>query len=133
MAVAALITVSIWWRGDVGPPEAIAPKGAIDFVRRANIKGNVLNEYGFGGYLIFSGIPTFVDGRALLFGDAFLRRYFEAVGLVDIDSTFELLDEYKVTWVVLYPKAPLALALARSGVWDKAYSDKFSVVLVRHQ
>jgi hypothetical protein len=133
MAVAALITVSTWWRGDVGPPEAIAPKGAIDFVRRANIKGNVFNEYDFGGYLIFSGIPTFVDGRDLPFGDAFLRRYFEAVGLVDINSTFELLDEYKVTWAILYPKAPLALALARSGLWDEAYSDKFSVVLVRRQ
>jgi hypothetical protein len=133
IAVAALITVSTWWRGDVAPSEAIAPKGAIDFVRRTNIKGNVFNEYDFGGYLIFSDIPTFVDGRDLPFGDAFLRRYFEAVGLVDINSTFELLDEYAVTWIILYPKAPLALALARSGLWDEAYSDKFSVVLVRRQ
>ena len=78
MAVAALITVSTWWR-TVSPPENIAPKGAIDFVQRKNIIGNVFNDYNFGGYLIFSGIPTFVDGRALPFGDAFLHKYFDTV------------------------------------------------------
>jgi hypothetical protein len=133
MAVAVLITVSTWWRGDVSPPEAIAPKGAIDFVQRANMTGNVFNDYDFGGYLIFRGIPTFVDGRALLFGDAFLRRYFDAVSLTDINDAFKLLDEYKVTWVILRPKAPLALALARSALWDEAYSDEFSAVLVRRR
>jgi hypothetical protein len=133
MAVAALITVSTWWRADVSPPEAIAPKGAIDFVQRANITGNVFNDYDFGGYLIFRGIPTFVDGRALPFGDAFLHRYFDAVSLTDINESFKLLDEYKVTWVILRPKQPLALALARSPLWDEVYSDKFSVVLVRHR
>jgi hypothetical protein len=133
MAVAALITVSTWWRTDVSPPAAIAPKGAIEFVRRTNIGGNVFNEYDFGGYLIFSGVPTFVDGRALLFGDAFLHRYFDAVSLTDINDAFALLDEYKVTWAILHPNEPLALALARSALWDEAYSDKFSVVLVRRR
>ena len=131
MAIAALITVWTWWRVNVTPPEAIAPKAAIDFVQRAKIIGNVFNAYDFGGYLIFLGIPTFVDGRALPFGDAFLHRYFDAVSLTDINSAFELLDEYKVTWVILHPKEPLALALARSALWDEAYSDKFSVVLAR--
>jgi hypothetical protein len=131
MVIAALITASTWRRGDVSPPAAIAPKTAIDFVQRTNIKGNVFNEYDFGGYLIFSGIPTFVDGRNLVFGDAFMHKYSDATSLTDINSAFELLDEYKVNWVILYPKAPLALALARSGLWDEAYSDKSSIVLVR--
>jgi hypothetical protein len=133
MVIATLITVSTWRRGDVSPPEAIAPKAAIDFVQRTNIKGNVFNEYDFGGYLIFSGIPTFVDGRNLVFGDAFMHKYSDAISLTDIDSAFKLLDEYKVAWVILYPKAPLALALARSGLWDEAYSDKSSIVLVRRR
>jgi hypothetical protein len=132
MALAALITVSSW-RADVNPPEAIAPKGAIEFVRGKNISGNVFNAYDLGGYLIFSGIPTFVDGRALPFGDAFLHRYFDAVGLTDINDAFELLDEYKVSWVILHPHEALALALARSALWDEAYSDKFSIVFVRRR
>jgi hypothetical protein len=132
MAVAALITVSTWWR-DVCPPEDIAPKGAIDFVQRKNITGNVFNDYKFGGYLIFSGIPTFVDGRGLPFGDAFLHKYFDTVNLVDINRAFGMLDQYDVAWVILQPVQPLAKALVRSGLWDEVYSDKFSIVLVRRQ
>jgi hypothetical protein len=133
MAIAALITVATWRRGDISPPAAIAPKAAIDFVQRTNIRGNVFNEYDFGGYLIFVGIPTFVDGRALPFGDAFLHRYSDAINPINIKTAFELLDEYKVNWILLYPKTRLALALARSGLWNEAYSDDFSVVLVRHR
>jgi len=132
MAVAALITVSTWWR-DVSPPEDVAPKGAIDFVQRKNITGNVFNDYKFGGYLIFSGIPTFVDGRALPFGDAFLHKYFDTVNLVDINRAFGMLDQYHVAWVILQPMQPLAKALARSGLWDDVYSDKSSIVFVRRQ
>jgi len=133
IVIAMCVTVATWRRGDVSPPETIAPKAAIDFVQRTNIKGNVFNEYDFGGYLIFVGVPTFVDGRDLQFGDAFLHEYFDAVALVDINRAFALLDEYKVSWVILYPKAPLALALARSGLWDEAYADNFSIVLVRRR
>ena len=32
----------------------------------------VLNNYDFGGYLIFFGVKVFVDGRTDMYGDAFL-------------------------------------------------------------
>jgi hypothetical protein len=35
----------------------------------------VLNTYGFGGYLIFSGVRPFIDGRSDMYGDAFFMRY----------------------------------------------------------
>jgi len=65
-----------------------------------------LNSYAFGAYLIFSGIPTFVDGRALPFGDAFIQKSIETEDLVDISRAFEMLNDYKVNWVILPPKAP---------------------------
>ena len=133
MVLAALITLSAWWRRDIVPPKSIAPQAAIDFVRRANIRGNVFNDFNFGGYLIFSGIPTFIDGRMLPFGDTFFRKYYDAANLIDIKSAFETLDEYKVSWVLLYRKEPLAKALARSPLWDEVYSDEYSVVFVRRR
>jgi hypothetical protein len=133
MAVAALVTISTWWLEDPAPPNAITPKAAIDFVRRTNITGNVLNDYMFGGFLIFSGIPTFVDGRDMPFGDAFLHKYFDAVDLVDIDGAFYLLDDYKVSWIILNPLEPLTKAIAQSTLWDKVYSDEYSVVFIRHR
>ena len=35
----------------------------------------VLNEYAFGGYLIFNDVRPFIDSRAELYGDRFLARY----------------------------------------------------------
>ncbi|MGA8611913.1 MAG: hypothetical protein WB760_09405 [Xanthobacteraceae bacterium] len=130
MVVAVAITASSWWRQDIVPTKSIMPKAAIDFVRRANITGNVLNSYNFGGYLIWSGIPTFIDGRAELFGDAFLTKFFAASDS-DTDSGFALLDEYKVSWVLLVPKLALAKALARSEDWNEVYSDEYAAVFVR--
>jgi hypothetical protein len=130
-ALAALITASTWWREDIVPSKDMAPTAAIDFVQRTNISGNVFNSYEFGGYLIFAGIPTFVDGRALPFGDAFLHEYSDAVNLIDISKAFEMLDQYKISWIILPPTEPLTKALARSAQWDRAYSDEYAVVFVR--
>ena len=129
VTVAALATVLPWWLRDVAPPKSIAPAAAIDFVRRSNIKGNVFNDYNFGGFLIWSHIPTFVDGRALPFGDDFLHKYFDA--LVDFDSAFQILNEYNIGWVILMPRLPLAKAIARYPSWVTVYSDEYSVIFER--
>jgi hypothetical protein len=131
LAMAALATAYSWRYTNSGPDESKAPKAAIDFVRQSKISGNVFNSYDFGGYLIFSAIPTFVDGRVTPYTDDFLRKYAEAVNLVDINKAFLLLDDYKVTWVILHPIEPLAKALAQSALWHNAYSDKYAVVFVR--
>ena len=133
MVLAVLSTGWTWWRQDIVPPESTAPRAAIQFVKRTNITGNVFNDYNFGGYLIFSGIPTFIDGRAELFGDAFLQRYADALNLVDINGAFELLDEYKVNWVILRPSEPLAKAIARNTLWNEVYADDYSIVFVRRR
>ena len=131
LAMAALATAYSWGYSNSGPDESKAPKAAIDFVRQSKISGNVFNSYDFGGYLIFSAIPTFVDGRVAPYTDDFLRKYADAVNLVDINKAFLLLDDYKVTWVILHPIEPLAKALAQSALWHNAYSDKYAVVFVR--
>ena len=131
-ALAVVMTTSTWWRQDIVPPKANTPEAALNFVRSKNITGNVFNDYLFGGYLIWSGIPTFIDGRAELFGDDFVRTYAETVTVADINKAFAVLDEYKVNWVILEPKEPLAKAITR-GSWDEAYSDKYAVVFVRRQ
>jgi hypothetical protein len=134
LTLASVITASTWWRKDFIQSESVAPKAAVDFVQAANITGNVFNDYTFGGYLIFRGIPTFIDGRALPFGDDFFHKYMDTVDLVDIRSAFEVLDEYKVSWIIIVPSQPLTKALAQSALWDKAYADKYAVVFVRrHQ
>jgi hypothetical protein len=116
----------------IEPPSQNAPKGAIDFVAQAGISGNVFNDYKFGGYLIFKGIPTFIDGRAELYGDQFLNDYFAAVSLSDIRASYRLLDTHKIDWVLLEPHRPLSHALRlNSNDWTEVFSDRNAVVFVR--
>jgi hypothetical protein len=130
-SLAVIATVFSWRFQELEPPASAAPRGAINYVKDANIGGRVFNSYDFGGYLIFSGIPTFVDGRADLYGDEFLRRYFAALNLIDQEASFRLLDDYKIDWAILRPSEPLAKALYASMTWRNVYSDESAVVFIR--
>ena len=43
--------------------------------RRSSRRKPVLNDYAFGGYLIWSHVRPFIDGRADMYGDAMLGLY----------------------------------------------------------
>jgi hypothetical protein len=81
----------------------------------------VYAEYNFGGYLIWRGIPTFIDGRTLVFGEL-ARDYFTKVGK---DRT-ELIDRYHVEWLLLPPWFGVA-----SPRWKEVYRDDVAVIYVR--
>jgi hypothetical protein len=130
-ALAVLATASLWRRTDIVPSGAIAPAAAIDFVKRNKISGNVFNNQQFGGYLIWSGIPVFIDGRLELYGDVFEREYAQTLALADVARAYALLDEYNIAWTILNPYEPLVGELARNAAWDKAYADADAVVFVR--
>src|SRR5438046_9375863 len=91
----------------------------------------VFNIHVFGCVLIFSGIPAVVVGRADLYGDEFLRRYFAAMNLIDYAASFRLLDDYKIDWAILRPSEPLTKALDASTTWRNVYSDESAAVFMR--
>ena len=129
--IVACAGATMWTVGPrIQPPTVRMPKEAIAAARLAGIHGNVLNTYGFGGYLIFEGIPTFVDGRVELFGNQFLRRYFNAMSLANIDDAAQILKQYDVQWALLRPREPIAFMLKADG-WVKIYADKTAIVLAR--
>jgi hypothetical protein len=90
--------------------------------------GPVLNDYGFGGYLIFANIPTFIDGRGELYGGRFIDRYNRDVSLADLNDFFKLLDEYKIGATLLEPNTPAVALLDRLPEWRRVYTDGVAVV-----
>lgn len=80
--------------------DVIASAAALGFAESHNVSGPVFNTYKFDDYLIFSGIEPFFDGRAELYGDAFIKRYGEAI-LGMSDQLPALLGEYGITWTLL--------------------------------
>ena len=131
--IVAITGIVMWTVGPrIQPPAGRAPENAIAAANRAGIKGNVLNSHGFGGYLIFEGIPTFVDGRVELYGNEFLRRYFDALKLVDPDDAVQLLKQYNIRWALLQPHEPIVFMLKSNG-WVQLYSDQSAIVLANNR
>jgi hypothetical protein len=112
---------------DVRPAPAITPEAAVAQAKLAEA-GPVLNDYSFGGYLIFAGIPTFIDGRGELYGGPFINRYNRALALIDLDDFLKLLDEYKIGATLLAPRTPAVALLDRLPAWQRVYSDDVAVV-----
>src|ERR1700686_3700639 len=112
---------------DVRPPPINTPEAAVANADLAKA-GPVLNDYSFGGYLIFAGIPTFIDGRGELFGGQFIARYNRALSLADLGDFLKLLDQYKFGATLLAPDTPAVALLDRLPDWQRVYSDDIAVV-----
>ena len=114
-------------RRGLRPRADVAPAVAIAAARNAGLSGHVLNSIRFGGYLMFVGIPTFVDGRADLFGDAFLERYVAATSAV-ADLLPGLLDHYAVAWTLFEPASPAVTLLDHLPGWQRVYAGPYAVI-----
>jgi hypothetical protein len=112
---------------DLRPAQHNTPAAAVANAGLAEA-GPVLNDYSFGGYLIFAGIPTFIDGRSELYGGPFIVRYNRDVSLADLRDFLRLLDQYKFDATLLEPDTPAVALLDRLPDWQRVYSDDVAVV-----
>jgi hypothetical protein len=130
-ALAIVATVAANLRG-YAPDSRDMPVRALAAARAAHLDGPVFNAYDFGGFLIFSGVPVFIDGRVDLYGGAFTKTYMTA--LSDRGGALpKLLDHYRVQWTLLAPQSPAANALDRMPGWTRIYADSIAVVHRRVQ
>ena len=90
----------------------------------------VFNEYAFGGYLIFKGVKPYIDGRADMYGDAFVSEYLAIAGGAqpDLDKAFQ---RWNIRWTILSPREPLVRVLDKRPGWQRIYSDSFAIVQAR--
>jgi hypothetical protein len=115
------------------------PAGAAGFLRDHGIHARLFNTYEDGGYLIWRGLPVFIDGRSLsenVFQDYRLimgtqpgdRRRDATLAKYQIGAI--ALNAFEYNSGVLYP---LALALAQPGEseWKLVYDDPAAMVFLR--
>ena len=114
-------------RDNVSPSDKITPANAVRSIGMAKA-GPVLNDYDFGGYLDFVGIPPFIDGRGELYGEAYMLRHDRALSLQNLPDFLRLLDEYRIRTTLLTPSTPAVALLDRLPGWRRVYSDDVAVV-----
>ena len=90
----------------------------------------VLNDYAFGGYLIFEHVRPFIDGRAELYGNAMMSLYgrLQAGDEADVESA---LKRYGIAWTIFAPDSRMVAILDRKPGWRRLYADASAVVHVR--
>jgi hypothetical protein len=109
------------------------PAAAVDFLQAERIGGALYNAYGWGGYLIWRLYPethVFIDGRADVYGDAFIEEVYLKAYRGGADWRAPL-DQYNVRIVLVEPTAPLTVQLSREAEWKKVYADDQAVILTR--
>jgi len=112
-------------RGD----DPVTPMTALAQVPAAPRSQPVLNAYEFGGYLIFSGVKVFVDGRTDMYGDAFLDDY-DRIMRPDRKALGDALTRWHIAWTIL-PPGPAAAMMDTMPGWHRVYGDAFAVVDVK--
>jgi hypothetical protein len=134
LGVAAALGLALLFAARLAAPvvrsdDPVSPVTALAHVPRFVRETPVLNDYSFGGYLIWNGIPTFIDSRADLYGDIFLQNYAD-ITAPDQDALAAALTYYHVRWTIFRREAPVVKLLDATPGWHRFYADKLAVVHV---
>ena len=93
------------------------------------------NEYNYGSYMLFRGIPVFIDSRADLYTPEFNPGCTVCDDFLNISNigTYceNKFDEYDITHVICYKNAKLNMFLSRNYEYKELYSDEKFVVYER--
>lgn len=112
--------------------EENSPVAAVEYIKSHRLAGNMLNEYVYGGYLIWAAPehPVFVDGRADVFEwTGVLADLARWATLQSNPNT--LLKKYKIDFCLLARTSPMAQVLPILPNWKTVYSDRQAVIFVR--
>jgi hypothetical protein len=110
------------------PPDSILAKDAIDAVQQSGHGGNVLNDYQFGGALIYRGLPVLIDGRADLYDQKVMGSYVNAMIDGKAEAFDQMIQQYQLTWTLLVPGSPAIAYFDHQAAWQRYYADPFAVV-----
>jgi len=108
----------------------VAPITALEHVPQSVRALPVLNDYSFGGYLIFKGVRTFVDSRVELYGDGFLRNYAQIIR-PDPGAIKMTLRADHIAWTILSARSPVVTVMDSLAGWHRLYTDNYAVVHIR--
>lgn len=121
---------------DIVNPESY-PVEAAKFIKENLDVNNIrlYNEYNYGSYLLYQGIPVFIDSRADLYAPEFNggRDIFtDFINISSIGTYYEnKFKEYKITHLIMYKDAKLNMFISRNKDYKELYKDKKFVVYER--
>ena len=103
------------------------------------------NEYNYGSYLLYRGIPVFIDSRADLYAPEFNGSeneegkyegrdiFSDYINTSSIGTYYEnIMEKYDITHAIVGKKAKLNMFLTRDENYKELYSDNYFVIYERN-
>ena len=103
-------------------------------------KARFYNEYNYGSYMLFRGIPVFIDSRADLYAPEFSGKkddiFMDFINTSNIGEFYEdTFEKYNITHVITYKNSKMNMIITKTNdpKYKELYSDKYFVVYERLQ
>ena len=146
LVVALFMIVQI--KGEVNDKyvnEKSYPVEAAEYIKN-NIdmsKMRLFNEYNYGSYLIYEGIPVFIDSRCDLYTPQFNKTedypdgrdiFTDYINTSNISRYYEkTFDQYDITHIILYKNSKLSMLLSKDpDHYTSIYSDDNFIIYQRN-
>lgn len=104
----------------------------------------LFNEYNYGSYLLYRGIPVFIDSRADLYAPEFNGKknadgkydgrdiFSDYINTSNITKYYEeTFEKYKITHVILKTNTKLNMLISRDENYKELYKDKSFIIYER--
>ena len=121
---------------DIYINESAYPVAAADWILENLDVNNIklFNEYNYGSYLLYRGIPVFIDSRADLYSPEFNDGediFMDFINTSNISKYYEnTFRKYGITHVIIYnnSKVNMLIKNADSEKYNELYSDDYFVI-----
>ena len=146
--LAILVSFSIY-KGKINSPivsESSYPVDACDYIlENLDIENmRIFNEYNYGSYMLYRGIPVFIDSRADLYTPEFNGTkgedgkyegrdiFSDYLNITNISTYYEnKFEEYDITHLLIRKNSKLNMLISRDDNYNTLYSDDNFIVYER--
>lgn len=126
--------------GDHYIDETTYPVQACDYILNNIDLGTAkfYNEYNYGSYMIYRGIPVFIDSRADLYAPEFSGKeediFMDFINVSSIGDFYEdIFKKYGITHAIMYKDAKISMIIdkTKDENYKKIYEDDYFVIYER--
>lgn len=117
----------------LGLNEGQFPSGTVGFMKRNRIRGNIYNDYVFGGYLIneYPEVKVFIDGRTPTVYSPYFYWTFRLVN--DRKLWDKLVDEHSIDMALVKLESPFCGTLRKNDGWVPVSFDQSSALFLKKE
>jgi len=119
----------------ISAPQSHYPVGAVKWMDRNNFSGNILPDFDWGEFIIWSCYPhckVAMDGRyETVYDMTLIKEYFDFSAGINGWETF--LKKYPHDLILIKPFTKIHLLLLKNTSWKLEYQDTHSVLFIRNK